>query len=51
MTGLLVLQIVLGLLVQERLTTSTDLGEMTIKGITRQKAGGVVIHKVELSPA
>jgi hypothetical protein len=41
----------LGLLVQERLTTSTDLGEMTIKGITRQKAGGVVIHKVELSPA
>lgn len=41
----------LGLLVQERLTTSTDLEEVTIKGITRQKVGGMVIHKVELSPA
>ncbi len=40
----------LGLLVQERLTTSTDLEEMTIKGVTRQEVGRVVIHKVELSP-
>lgn len=41
----------LGLLVQERLTTSTDLEEVTIKGVTGQKVGGVVIHKVELSSA
>jgi hypothetical protein len=39
----------LGLLVQERLTTSTDLEEVTIKGVTHQKVGGMVIHKVELS--
>ncbi|HAL62435.1 MAG TPA: hypothetical protein DCP08_08530 [Chloroflexi bacterium] len=39
----------LGLLVQERLTTSTDLEEVTIKGVTGQKVGGVVIHKVELT--
>jgi len=41
----------LGLLVQERITTSTDLEGVTIKGVTRQKVGGVVIHKVEISPA
>jgi len=41
----------LGLLVQERLTTSTDLEEVAIKGVTAQKVGSVVIHKVELSPA
>ncbi len=41
----------LGLLVQEHLTTSTDLEEVTIKGVIAQKVGGVVVHKVELSPA
>jgi len=41
----------LGFLVQERLTTSTDLEEVTIKGVTGQKVRGIVIHKVELSPA
>ena len=41
----------LGLLVQERLTTSTELEEVTIEGVTRQEVGRAVIHKVELSPA
>jgi len=41
----------LGLLVQERITTSTDLEEVAIKSVTRQKVGRIAIHKVELSPS
>ena len=38
----------LGLLVQERITTSTDLGGTRIRQVARQLMGRLTVHKVEL---
>jgi integral membrane sensor domain MASE1 len=38
----------LGLLVQERVTTSTDVSTTRIRQVTRQQEGRLTVHKVEL---
>jgi len=38
----------LGLLVQERLTTSADVGGLRVAGVSRQMVGPLTVHKVEL---
>lgn len=38
----------LGLLIQERITTSPDVTGLSIKGVTRQELGRFTMHKVQL---
>jgi hypothetical protein len=38
----------LGLLIQERFTTSSEVAGLSVKGITQQRLGRFTIHKVEL---
>ncbi len=38
----------LGLLIQERITTSPDVAGLSIKGVTKQELGRFTMHKVEL---
>jgi hypothetical protein len=38
----------LGLLFQERVTTSTDVGGLRVGGVTRREVGSLTIHKVKL---
>jgi hypothetical protein len=38
----------LGLLVQERFTTSPDVAGLSVRGVTQQQLGRFTIHKVEL---
>ncbi|HEM61478.1 MAG TPA: hypothetical protein ENO24_04235 [Chloroflexi bacterium] len=47
MMGVIVAQ-PLGLVVQERLTTSNDVASLTIGGVTCQLVGPFTVHKVEL---
>ncbi len=38
----------LGLLVQERVTTSTDVADLSVGGVSRQMVGPFTIHRVQL---
>jgi hypothetical protein len=38
----------LGMLIQERITTSPDVAGLSIKGVTKQEYGRFAMHKVEL---
>jgi hypothetical protein len=46
-TAALIIAQPLGLLLQEHITTSPEVGNLTIKRITCQQAGSLVIHRVE----
>jgi hypothetical protein len=46
-TAALLLAQPLGLMLQEHITTSSDIDNLMIKRISRKEAGGLVIHRIE----